>query len=62
MARLDVEALYRNYGHSVLRRARQIMANEDDAVEIYQICVFWRKCTEVVEHVGDPSDIRLIPV
>ena len=36
MARLDVEALYRNYGHSVLRRARQIMANEDDAVEMMQ--------------------------
>jgi RNA polymerase sigma factor (sigma-70 family) len=36
VAGLDVEALYRNYGHSVLRRARQIMANEDDAVEILQ--------------------------
>ncbi len=36
MARLDVEALYRSYGHSVLRRARQIMANEDDAVEMMQ--------------------------
>ena len=30
-AGLDVEALYRRYGHSVLRRARQILANDDDA-------------------------------
>lgn len=36
MAAIDVEALYRSYGHSVLRRARQILANEDDAVEILQ--------------------------
>lgn len=33
---LDVETLYRTYGHSVLRRARQIMANDDDAGEILQ--------------------------
>lgn len=35
-AGLDVEALYRQYGHSVLRRARQMMANDDDAGEILQ--------------------------
>lgn len=33
---LDVERLYRTYGHSVLRRARQIMASEDEAGEILQ--------------------------
>jgi len=33
---LDIEGLYRKYGHSVLRRARQIMANDDDAGEILQ--------------------------
>ncbi len=33
---LDVETMYRNYGHSVLRRARQILANDDDAGEILQ--------------------------
>jgi RNA polymerase sigma-70 factor (ECF subfamily) len=33
---LDVEALYRSYGHSVLRRARQILANEDEAAEVLQ--------------------------
>jgi RNA polymerase sigma factor (sigma-70 family) len=37
MARgLDVETLYRTYGHSVLRRARQILANDDDANDIVQ--------------------------
>lgn len=36
MARLDVEALYRSYGHSVLRRARQILASDDEAGEILQ--------------------------
>ncbi|HUQ07435.1 MAG TPA: sigma-70 family RNA polymerase sigma factor [Kofleriaceae bacterium] len=37
MARgLDVEALYRSYGHSVLRRARQILANDADAGDIVQ--------------------------
>ena len=37
MARgVDVESLYRKYGHSVLRRARQIMANDDEAGEILQ--------------------------
>lgn len=36
MGGLDVEALYRSYGHSVLRRARQILANDDDAREILQ--------------------------
>lgn len=35
-AGLDVEGLYRKYGHSVLRRARQIMANDDDAGEVLQ--------------------------
>lgn len=33
---LDVEALYRSYGHSVLRRARQILASEDEAAEVLQ--------------------------
>ena len=33
---LDVEALYRKYGHSVLRRARQILANDDDANDMVQ--------------------------
>jgi RNA polymerase sigma-70 factor (ECF subfamily) len=33
---LDVEAMYRNYGHSVLRRARQILANDADAAEVLQ--------------------------
>ena len=32
----DVEDLYRRYGHSVLRRARQILANDDEAGEILQ--------------------------
>lgn len=36
MAAFDVEALYRRYGHSVLRRARQILANDDDAAEVLQ--------------------------
>jgi RNA polymerase sigma-70 factor (ECF subfamily) len=35
-AKLDVEALYRTYGHSVLRRARQILASEDDAADVLQ--------------------------
>jgi RNA polymerase sigma factor (sigma-70 family) len=34
--RLDVEMLYRKYGHSVLRRARQILVSDDDAAEILQ--------------------------
>jgi RNA polymerase sigma-70 factor (ECF subfamily) len=34
--RLDVEAMYRSYGHSVLRRARQILGNEDEAAEVLQ--------------------------
>jgi RNA polymerase sigma factor (sigma-70 family) len=33
---LDVEAMYRSYGHSVLRRARQILANDDEAGEVLQ--------------------------
>jgi RNA polymerase sigma factor (sigma-70 family) len=32
----DVETLYRTYGHSVLRRARQILASDDEAAEILQ--------------------------
>src|SRR5689334_19697624 len=37
MARaLDVEALYRSYGHSVLRRARQILGSEDEANDMVQ--------------------------
>lgn len=35
-AALDVEALYRTYGYSVLRRARQILASEDEAAEVLQ--------------------------
>jgi RNA polymerase sigma-70 factor (ECF subfamily) len=34
--KLDVEALYRSYGHSVLRRARQILASDDEAAEVLQ--------------------------
>jgi RNA polymerase sigma-70 factor (ECF subfamily) len=33
---LDIEAMYRMYGHSVLRRARQILANDDEAGEVLQ--------------------------
>ena len=33
---LDVEMLYRKYGHSVLRRARQILASDDEAAEVLQ--------------------------
>jgi len=33
---LDVEALYRSYGHSVLRRARQILGSEADAGDVLQ--------------------------
>lgn len=36
MSALDVEDLYRRYGHSVLRRARQILASDDDAAEVLQ--------------------------
>jgi len=36
VAELDVEALYRSYGHSVLRRARQILASDDEAGEVLQ--------------------------
>jgi RNA polymerase sigma-70 factor (ECF subfamily) len=35
-AGVDVEALYRSYGHSVLRRARQILDSEDEATEVLQ--------------------------
>jgi RNA polymerase sigma factor (sigma-70 family) len=35
-ARLDIEALYRSYGHSVLRRARQILGNAADAGDVLQ--------------------------
>ena len=35
-AGLDVDALYRKYGHSVLRRARQILANDADANDMLQ--------------------------
>ncbi|HWU87077.1 MAG TPA: sigma-70 family RNA polymerase sigma factor [Kofleriaceae bacterium] len=34
--KLDVDAMYRQYGHSVLRRARQILASEDEAAEVLQ--------------------------
>jgi RNA polymerase sigma factor (sigma-70 family) len=33
---LDVERLYRDYGHAVLRRARQVLANDDEASDILQ--------------------------
>jgi len=33
---LDVEALYRAYGHSVLRRARQILGSDADARDVLQ--------------------------
>jgi len=33
---LDIEALYRAYGHSVLRRARQILGSEADARDVLQ--------------------------
>jgi RNA polymerase sigma factor (sigma-70 family) len=36
VAGLDVETLYRQYGHSVLRRARQILGSEDEAEEVLQ--------------------------
>lgn len=39
MARVDartIEALYREHGHSVLRRARRLLGSEDDAREIVQ--------------------------
>lgn len=32
----DVEQLYRKYGHSVLRRARQILASDADARDVLQ--------------------------
>lgn len=31
---LDIAALYRTYGHSVLRRARQILASDADAMDV----------------------------
>jgi RNA polymerase sigma-70 factor (ECF subfamily) len=36
MAGLDVESLYRKYGHSVLRRARQILSDDAEAEEVLQ--------------------------
>lgn len=36
MSVLDLDALYRTWGHSVMRRARQILGNDDDAKEILQ--------------------------
>jgi RNA polymerase sigma factor (sigma-70 family) len=35
-AGIDVEALYRSHGHSVLRRARQILGSDDDARDMLQ--------------------------
>jgi RNA polymerase sigma factor (sigma-70 family) len=32
----DVEGWYRQYGHSVLRRAEQILGNHDEAAEVLQ--------------------------
>ena len=34
MGSLDIAALYRSYGHSVLRRARQILASDADAMDV----------------------------
>jgi RNA polymerase sigma factor (sigma-70 family) len=34
--KLDVATLYQKYGHSVLRRARLILASEDEAAEVLQ--------------------------
>lgn len=36
MARLNVAALYRSHGPSVLRRARQILGSEDEAADVLQ--------------------------
>lgn len=36
MVGLDLEALYRTYGHSVLRRAGQILGSEMEAAEVLQ--------------------------
>lgn len=36
MSQLDVGALYRTYGHSVLRRARQILGSEEEAHDVLQ--------------------------
>lgn len=33
---VDVEAMYRSYGHSVLRRARQILGSDEEAGEVLQ--------------------------
>lgn len=33
---MDIEELYRSYGHSVLRRARQILGSEEEAAEVLQ--------------------------
>lgn len=33
---IDVEALYRGYGHSVLRRARQLLGSDADARDVLQ--------------------------
>lgn len=36
MAPRTIEALYREHGHAVLRRARRILGNEEDAREVLQ--------------------------
>ena len=36
MTARDVEEWYRRHGHSVLRRARQILGNDDEASEVLQ--------------------------
>jgi RNA polymerase sigma factor (sigma-70 family) len=36
LARTDIEAAYRSYGHSVLRRARRILGRDDEAQEVLQ--------------------------
>lgn len=35
-AGLDVEMLYRKYGHSMLRRARRILGSDEEAAEVLQ--------------------------
>src|SRR5687768_7970118 len=53
---LDVEALYRTHGHSVLRRAGQILACDDEAGEVLQeIFVGLVARPEQFDHRSSPS-------
>jgi RNA polymerase sigma factor (sigma-70 family) len=57
LARVDahtIEALYREHGHAVLRRARRLLGNEDDAREILQE-VFARLLDHHAAFRGDSS-------